>query len=101
MVLTKAELIKVLIKKMGDDFTKPVATQFVEQFFEEIAQALEKGEEVKLPSFGNFSVRHKKPRIGRNPKTGKEVMISARRVVVFRPSLKLKNHSQKNKVVLQ
>lgn len=88
MVLTKAELVKILAKKMS--YNKQTATHFVEQFFEEIAIALEKNEEVKLPGFGNFSVRTKKPRVGRNPKTGEEVTISARRVVAFRPSLKLK-----------
>lgn len=89
MVVTKAELVKVLAKKMTDSGKQEV-TQFVELFFEEICLALENGEDVKLPGLGIFQVRTKKARPGRNPKTGEEVTIAARRVVTFRPSLKLK-----------
>jgi integration host factor subunit alpha len=90
-VLTKAELVKILLKKMPSVYNKQTAVHFIEAFFEEIATALEKGEEVKLAGLGNFMIRHKKPRIGRNPKTGEETTISARHVVTFRSSLKLKN----------
>ena len=62
----------------------------VEMFFEEIRQSLEDGRQVKLSGFGNFDLREKKQRPGRNPKTGKEIPISARRVVTFRPGQKLK-----------
>jgi integration host factor subunit alpha len=89
MVVTKAELVKLLAKKMHGH-NKQLATQFVESFFETMCLALEKGDEVKLPGLGNFRVRTKKARPGRNPKTGEDVMISARRVVTFQSSLKLK-----------
>ncbi len=59
-------------------------------FFEEIRQALESGEQVKLSGFGNFNLRMKNERPGRNPKTGEEIPISARRVVTFHPGQKLK-----------
>jgi len=62
----------------------------VDLFFEEIRTALEQGEQVKLSGFGNFDLRDKKQRPGRNPKTGKEIPISARRVVTFRPGQKLR-----------
>jgi integration host factor subunit alpha len=62
----------------------------VEIFFEKIRLALENGEQVKLSGFGNFDLREKKQRPGRNPKTGEEIPISARRVVTFRPGQKLK-----------
>ena len=62
----------------------------VESFFEEIREALENGEQVKLSGFGNFDLRDKNQRPGRNPKTGEDIPISARRVVTFRPGQKLK-----------
>ncbi|MCK3657052.1 integration host factor subunit alpha [Pasteurellaceae bacterium Macca] len=88
MALTKLEIAENLIEQCGLD--KRVAKQFVEQFFEEIRLCLEKGEEVKLSGFGNFSVRDKKARPGRNPKTGEDIAVSARRVVVFKPGQKLR-----------
>ena len=66
------------------------AKELVEGFFEEIRQALEDNEQVKLSGFGNFDLRDKKTRPGRNPKTGEEIPISARRVVTFKPGQKLK-----------
>lgn len=69
---------------------KREAKEMVETFFEEIRVALERGEQVKLSGFGNFDLREKKQRPGRNPKTGEEIPISARRVVTFRPGQKLK-----------
>jgi integration host factor subunit alpha len=69
---------------------KREAKELVEMFFEEIRQALEAGQQVKLSGFGNFDLREKGQRPGRNPKTGEEIPITARRVVTFRPGQKLK-----------
>ena len=88
MTLTKAELSEVLFEKVG--LNKQEAKDFVEEFFEEIRVALERGESVKLSGFGNFILRDKTSRPGRNPKTGQEVEIAARRVVTFHASHKLK-----------
>ncbi|MAB22520.1 MAG: integration host factor subunit alpha, partial [Idiomarina sp.] len=88
MALTKAELAEVLFDKYG--ISKQDAKVLVEDFFEEIRVALEKGEQVKLSGFGNFELRTKNQRPGRNPKTGEEIPITARRVVTFRPGQKLK-----------
>ncbi|KMK51501.1 integration host factor subunit alpha [[Actinobacillus] muris] len=96
MALTKIEIAENLIEKCGLD--KRVAKQFVEQFFEEIRASLEKGEEVKLSGFGNFTVREKKARPGRNPKTGEDVAISARRVVSFKPGQKLRERVENEMV---
>ena len=71
-------------------FNKREAKELVEMFFEEIRGALENGSHVKLSGFGNFELRDKSERPGRNPKTGEEIPISARRVVTFRPGQKLK-----------
>ena len=89
MTLTKAELVDSLFEKVG--LNKREAKNLVESFFEEISHQLEGKEEVKLPGFGNFQVRNKSPRPGRNPKTGENVPITARRVVTFHPSPKLKD----------
>ena len=89
MALTKAELAEVLFDKYG--ISKQDAKVLVEDFFEEIRVALEKGEQVKLPGFGNFELRTKNQRPGRNPKTGEEIPISARRVVTFKPGQKFKS----------
>jgi integration host factor subunit alpha len=86
--LTKAELAGLLNEKLG--FNIREAKDFVDSFFEEIRASLEKGQEVKLSGFGNFQLREKPERPGQNVKTGEAVMISARRVVTFHPSLKLK-----------
>lgn len=72
------------------NLSKPDAKQMVEDFFEEIRFALENGEHVKLSGFGNFTLRDKPKRPGRNPKTGEEIPVEARRVVTFKPGLKLK-----------
>ncbi len=88
MTLTKAELSDVLFEKVG--LNKREAKDMVEAFFEEIALALEGGEVVKLSGFGNFQLRDKPQRPGRNPKTGEEIPICARRVTAFHPSEKLK-----------
>ncbi len=89
MTLTKAELADVLFGKVG--LNKREAKDMVESFFEEIRLQLEKGESVKLSGFGNFQLRDKPQRPGRNPKTGVEIPITARRVVTFHPSQKLKS----------
>jgi integration host factor subunit alpha len=88
MALTKAEMAERLFDELG--LNKREAKEMVETFFEVIRVALEKGEQVKLSGFGNFDLREKKQRPGRNPKTGEEIPISARRVVTFRPGQKLK-----------
>ncbi len=86
--LTKAELAEKLYEDLG--LNKREAKELVELFFEEIRGSLEQNEQVKLSGFGNFDLRDKKQRPGRNPKTGEEIPISARRVVTFRPGQKLK-----------
>ncbi|CAG20552.1 putative integration host factor, alpha subunit [Photobacterium profundum SS9] len=88
MALTKADLAEDLFENVG--LSKRDAKDTVEVFFEEIRKALENGEQVKLSGFGNFDLRDKNERPGRNPKTGEDIPISARRVVTFRPGQKLK-----------
>ena len=88
MALTKADMAERLFAKLG--LNKREAKELVEIFFEEIRTALERGEQVKLSGFGNFDLRDKNQRPGRNPKTGEEIPITARRVVTFRPGQKLK-----------
>jgi len=88
MALTKADMADNLFEELG--LNKREAKEMVELFFEEIRAALEKGDHVKLSGFGNFDLREKKQRPGRNPKTGEEIPITARRVVTFRPGQKLK-----------
>jgi integration host factor subunit alpha len=87
--LTKAEMAERLFDEMG--LNKREAKELVEQFFEEVRQSLENNEQVKLSGFGNFDLRDKRERPGRNPKTGEEIPIQARRVVTFRPGQKLKS----------
>lgn len=89
MSLTKADMAEKLFDEVG--LNKREAKEFVEAFFETIRSALEEGNQVKLSGFGNFDLREKKQRPGRNPKTGEEIPISARRVVTFRPGQKLKS----------
>lgn len=89
MALTKAELAERLFDELG--LNKREAKEFVELFYNEIRDALVGGHDVKLSGFGNFVLRHKDQRPGRNPKTGEEIPISARRVVTFRPGQKLKS----------
>ena len=88
MTLTKADLADLLFEEVG--LNKREAKDRVECFFEEVRKALEAGEGVKLSGFGNFQLRDKPQRPGRNPKTGEEIPITARRVVTFRPGQKLK-----------
>ena len=89
MTLTKAELADMLFDKVG--LNKREAKDMVEAFFEEVRGALQTGDGVKLSGFGNFQLRDKPQRPGRNPKTGEEIPITARRVVTFHASQKLKS----------
>ena len=86
--LTKSEMAERLYEELG--LNKREAKEIVELFFEEVRACLEANEQVKLSGFGNFDLRDKSQRPGRNPKTGEEIPISARRVVTFRPGQKLK-----------
>jgi len=94
VAVTKADLADTLFNELG--LNKREAKEFVELFFEKIREALEAGESVKLSGFGNFGVREKNSRPGRNPKTGEEIPISARRVVTFKASQKLKDRVAAN-----
>ena len=87
--LTKADLAEMLFDDLG--LNKREAREIVEMFYAEISEALEKYDNVKISGFGNFELRDKKSRPGRNPKTGEEVAISARRVVTFKPGQKLRS----------
>ena len=87
--MTKAKLAETLFEQLG--LNKREAKDLVEGFFESLRSSLESGEQVKLSGFGNFDLRNKSERPGRNPKTGEEIPISARRVVTFRPGQKLKS----------
>ncbi len=88
MTLTKADMVERLIHEL--DLDKHEVKPFVEDFFEEIRTALEQGEQVKLSGFGNFNRHDKRERPGRNPRTGEEIPISARRVVTFQVGGKLR-----------
>ena len=89
MALTKAEMAESLFNQLG--LNKREARELVDVLFEDLRVALTSGEQVKLSGFGNFDLRDKNQRPGRNPKTGEEIPITARRVVTFRPGQKLKS----------
>lgn len=89
MVITKADLVKELMQRCPE-LSRLDAVQFIDAFFSEIMAGVKEHGIVKLPGLGNFVVRDKKARPGRNPKTGEAVAISARRVVTFHPSNKLR-----------
>lgn len=89
MALTKADLATALFDEVG--LNKREAREFIDNYFEAIRGSLEGGDSVKLSGFGNFQLRDKKTRPGRNPKTGEEIPITARRVVTFKPGQKLRN----------
>jgi len=91
--LTKSDMGDMLFEELG--LNKREAKEIVEMFFEEIRASLESNEQVKLSGFGNFELRDKGERPGRNPKTGEEIPISPRRVVTFRPGQKLKARVEK------
>ena len=86
--MTKAEIVDVVYEKVGG-FSKTEAADIVETVFETVKATLVKGDKIKITRFGNFVVRDKKARAGRNPQTGKEITISARRVLTFKPSVLL------------
>tara|TARA_B100001027_G_scaffold179095_1_gene130447 strand:+ start:268 stop:543 length:276 start_codon:yes stop_codon:yes gene_type:complete len=88
MTLTKANIVNLLKEQIG--LPKKDCLKIVNAYFEEISKALEKGEEIKIPKLGNFVVKHKKSRPGRNPKTGETYKISDRNVISFRASKKLR-----------
>jgi len=94
VALTKAEIAEALFNQLG--LNKREARELVDLFFEEIRAALATGEQVKLSGFGNFQLREKPQRPGRNPKTGEEIPITARRVVTFHASQKLKAMVEQN-----
>lgn len=86
--MTKADLVESIYDRIG--FSKKESSDIVEMIFDAMKDTLEKGEKIKISGFGNFVVRSKRPRMGRNPQTGQEIEISARRVLTFRPSQVLK-----------
>lgn len=91
--ITRADLCESVYRKVG--LSRSESAELVEAFLDEISESLVKGESVKLSSFGSFVVRSKNERIGRNPKTGEEVPISPRRVLVFKPSNVMKDKINK------
>lgn len=84
MAMTKADIVDALHEKIG--FSKKEAADLVELVFETIKDSLSNGAKIKISGFGNFVIREKKSRVGRNPQTGESIEISARRVLTFRPS---------------
>jgi len=87
--MTKADIVEHIYERVG--FSKKESAELVEKVFEIIKQTLADGEKVKISGFGNFVVREKNARKGRNPQTGEEIRLAARRVLTFKPSLVLKN----------
>ena len=87
--MTKADIVETIYERVG--FSKKESAELVETIFDVIKEALVKGEKVKFSGFGNFVVREKNARKGRNPQTGEEIQLAARRVLTFKPSLVLKN----------
>ncbi len=92
MALTKADMAESLFSELG--LNKREARELVDSYFHQLVACLAVGEPVKLSGFGNFDLREKNERPGRNPKTGEKVPIAARRVVKFRPGKKLKDRMQ-------
>lgn len=84
MAMTKADIVESLYEKVG--FSKKEAADLVELVFDTIKGTLSQGQKIKISGFGNFVVREKRSRVGRNPQTGESIEISARRVLTFRPS---------------
>jgi integration host factor subunit alpha len=87
--MTKADIVDRVCEQVGG-FSKKEAADLVDQVFDTMKVVLENGEKIKISGFGNFVVREKKPRPGRNPQTGQEITIEARRVLTFKPSNVLK-----------
>ncbi len=86
--MTKADIVETIYERVG--FSKKESAELVETVFDVIKEALVNGEKVKFSGFGNFVVREKNARKGRNPQTGEEIQLEARRVLTFKPSLVLK-----------
>ncbi len=86
--MTKADLVEATFEKVG--YSKKDVAEVIDQIFDTIKTTLEEGEKVKVSGFGNFSVRHKKSRRGRNPQSGDEITIGARKVMTFKASQILK-----------
>jgi len=86
--MTKSEIVEAIHTQVG--FTKKRSAEVVSVVLDLIKDALERGEKVKISGFGNFEIRNKDPRKGRNPQTGEEIIISERRVLTFKPSQVLK-----------
>jgi integration host factor subunit alpha len=84
MAMTKADIVDAIYERLG--FSKKEAADLVELVFDSVKETLAAGEKIKLSGFGNFVVREKRSRVGRNPQTGQSIEISARRVLTFRPS---------------
>ena len=82
--MTKAEIVETIYEKVG--FSRKESAEIVDLVFDLMKETLEKGDKIKISGFGNFLVRVKRPRKGRNPQTGDEIQISARRVLTFKPS---------------
>lgn len=87
--MTKADIVEQVYDKIG--FSKKEASELVEMVFDQLKTVLCNGDKVKISGFGNFVVREKNSRVGRNPQTGDQITISARRVLTFKPSQVLKN----------
>jgi integration host factor subunit alpha len=88
--MTKAEIVEQVYTSL-DGFSKKESAEIVDIIFEKIKETLERGEKIKISGFGNFVVRQKDERTGRNPQTGQEIKIAFRRVLIFKPSQVLKN----------
>lgn len=86
--MTKADIVEQIYEKVG--FSKKESAEIVESVFDLIKSTLEKGEKIKIAGFGNFVVKHKAERKGRNPQTNEDIIISARRILTFKPSQVLK-----------
>lgn len=93
--MTKADIVEVVFQKVG--FSKKDIAAVVEEIFESIKGALESGDKVKISGFGNFTIRQKRARRGRNPQTGSEITIDERRVMTFKASQLLKKHINSHK----
>ncbi len=99
MTMTKADMVKIICEKMG--WALKESTEIVEQVFDIMKETLESGEKIKISRFGNFNIRAKRPRKGRNPQTGREIVISGRKVVTFKPSTVLRravNKTEKSEI---
>ena len=88
--MTKADIVEAVYQKL-DTHSKKASAEIVDSVFEAIKDTLGNGEKIKISGFGNFVVREKNARVGRNPQTGEQITISARKVLTFKPSQVLKN----------